>query len=122
MRYTSSGIELQYKESQIARDAAIGLKKAKGRLYRLEENRMEWIAYIKAVPNSQELKQEDCNTLVNFITNMPQDYYEAITEYMEILVEKEKGIDILVPYIARNGVVLMTVNRHGDREPGEYGF
>lgn len=120
MRYTNSGIELQYKESQIARDAAIGLKKAKGSLYRLEENREEWIACIRAVPNSQELKQEDCNTLVNFITHMPQDQYEATAEYIETLVKKEKGIDILIPYISRNGVVLMTVNRHDRREPGEY--
>lgn len=119
MRYINNGVEIQYRECQIARDAAINIKETKNSRH-LKEKRQEWIASVKAVSNSQALKQADCITLVNFLSNMPQDQYEAFSEYAEILVKKEKGIDILVPYISKNGMVILTVNRHAEQVPGEY--
>lgn len=120
MRYINSGIEIQYRECQIARDAAKKLKEAKGGQHQLKENRQAWIASVRSVADSLVLKQEDCITIVNFLTNMPQEQYEAFSEYVEFLVKRGKGIDILVPYISRNGMLLLTVNRHAEQEFGEY--
>lgn len=119
MRYINNGIEIQYRECQIARDAAKDLNLMRDSL-QLKDMREAWIDSIKALSIHQEFKQADCNTLVNFITNMPLDQYEALTEYVEILVKKGKGIDILVPYISPNGVLIVTVNRHVVWEPEEY--
>lgn len=120
MRYTNSGIEIQYRECQIARDAAKALEGTKGNQLQLESVREAWIGSIKTISDSQKLKQEDCSTLINFITNMPNDQYDAFSEFVEVLVKKGKGIDILIPYISRNGIVLTTVNRHDERTPDEY--
>lgn len=120
MRYINNGIEIQYKECQIARDALKELEKSKESLCQPKADREAWITHIEAVSESQELKLSDCNTLVSFLLNMPQDYYEAFSEYVDTLVKKGKGIDILVPYISSNGLLLLTVNRHDEREPREY--
>lgn len=119
MRYTNSGIEIQYRECQIARDAAKALMETEGNKFQLNEAREAWSMSIQSISDSQELKQADCSTLMQFISNMPANQYEAFTEYIEAFVKMGKGINILVPYISRNGILLMTVNRHDERIPEE---
>lgn len=113
MRYLNNGIEIQYRECQIARNTAKDLDE-------LKNKRKEWAARIREVPDRQILKQADCSTLANFISNMPQDYYDAMAEYVGTLLKKGRGIDIMVPYISTNGMLILTVNRHEKHEPGEY--
>ena len=92
MRYENNGIEIQYRECQILRDAAKELLADDGTAKDLVDQRDRWIQEIIFV--------------------LGEEYLEAMTEYIVSLVKKGKGIDIMVPFIASNKRLILPVNTH----------
>lgn len=112
MRYTNNGIEVQYRECQILRDAAkLLLEKdfAKGTLLKCKD---AWIKNIKEISETYAQKQKHGKILANTLQDMDIKNFAAVSEYVEFLVIKDKGIDIMCPFIATSRVVILPVNKH----------
>ncbi len=112
MRYENNGIEIQYRECQILRDAAKELLADDGTAKDLVDQRDRWIQKIRNTAEVSKVKGKFAIPAAQFICGMREEYLEAIAEYIVSLVKKGKGIDIMVPFIASNKRLILPVNTH----------
>ncbi len=112
MRYENNGIEIQYRECQILRDAAKELIVDSGSAKSLVDQRDRWIQAIRDIAESSEAKKKYAVPAAQFLSGIGEEYLEAVAEYTVSLVRKGKGIDIMVPFIASNKRVILPVNTH----------
>lgn len=112
MRYENNGIEIQYRECQILRDAAKELLADNGDTKGLVDQRDRWIQTIRDITEISEAKKKYAIPAAQFLSGIGEEYLEAVAEYTVSLVRKGKGIDIMVPFIASNKRVILPVNTH----------
>lgn len=116
MRYIDNGIEIQYRECQILRDTAKEVLKEKGPEKGLTQHKADWMSKINGLSESNERKKPYTVPLQVFLGNLSEEMFESVSEYVEKLVIKDKGIDIMVPYVAKNEIIILPVNTHAARE------
>lgn len=116
MRYIDDGIEIQYRECQILRDTAKEVLQEEGLEGGLEHHRSDWCARLKALSEGNERKRPYAAPVSVFLGSLSDDLYEAVSEYVESLVAKGRGIDIMMPYVTGNGKIILPVNTHAARE------
>lgn len=112
MRYIDNRIEIQYRECQILRDAAkvvLAEGADSGELFSQKES---WLKSIADTAKDMKLKRKSATALVQMLSGMDGEDVRAVAEYTESLVIKEKGIDIMQPYITQNRKVILPVNIH----------
>ena len=112
MRYENNGIEIQYRECQILRDAAKELLADGESADSLVNQRDKWIQAIRDTAEKSEAKRKFALPAAQFLSGMTEEYLEAVAEYTISLVRKGKGIDIMVPFIASNKKLVLPVNTH----------
>lgn len=112
MRYENNGIEIQYRECQILRDAAKELLADNGGAKDLVDQRDRWIQAIRDTAEVSEAKKKYAIPAAQFLSGIGEEYLEAVAEYTVSLVRKGKGIDIMVPFIASNKRLILPVNTH----------
>lgn len=112
MRYENNGIEIQYRECQILRDAAKELIADSDGVKDLVNQRDRWIQAIRDTAETSEAKKKYAIPAAQFLSGIGEEYLEAVAEYTESLVRKGKGIDIMVPFIASNKRLILPVNTH----------
>ena len=105
MRYENNGIEIQYRECQILRDAAKELLADDGTAKDLVDQRDRWIQAIRNIAEVSEVKEKFAIPAAQFICGMGEEYLEAMAEYIVSLV-------IMVPFIASNKRLILPVNTH----------
>lgn len=111
MIYILDGVEIQYRECQILRDTAKSILQ-KEEVGGLSQCKAEWIAELAHLEEKNALKGKQAKALSVALMNLPEDIFEAVVEYVEFLVEKGKGIDIMVPFTTRNLRTILPVNTH----------
>lgn len=112
MRYVDNRIEIQYRECQILRDAAkavLAENIGRGELFSLRES---WLRSISDIAKNMKLKKKSATVLVQILSDMDEEDVKAVAEYIESIVAKGKGIDIMQPYITENRKVILPVNVH----------
>ena len=107
--YMGCGVEIQYRECQILRETAGEILKGQGRL---AQSREEWIRLIEQKAHTNELKASYAAPMAVFLRNLSDDLFEAVSEYAEHLAAKGRGIDIMVPFTAQSGQIVLPVNLH----------
>lgn len=112
MIYILDGVEIQYRECQILRDTAKDVLQEKDGPGGLSQYKEEWIAQLEHLAEENALKSKYAVPLATALRNLPGDMFEAVSEYVEFLVEKGKGIDIMVPFTATNLRTILPVNTH----------
>lgn len=112
MRYENNGVEIQYRECQILRDAAKELLADKEDAKNLVDQRDRWIQAIRDIAEASEAKEKYALPAAQFLAGMGEEYLEAVAEYAVSLVKKGKGIDIMVPFTASNKRLILPVNTH----------
>lgn len=112
MRYENNGIEIQYRECQILRDAAKELLADSDDAKNLVNQRDRWIQAIRDTAEVSEAKRQYAISAAQFLSGIGEEYLEAVAEYTVSLVRKGKGIDIMVPFIASNKRLILPVNTH----------
>lgn len=116
MRYIDNGIEIQYRECQILRDTAKEVLQEKNLENGLAQHKSDWLTKLKVLSENNERKRTYAAPASVFLGNLSDDMYEAVSEYVESLVAKGKGIDIMTPYVTGNGKIILPVNTHAARE------
>lgn len=112
MRYINNGIEIQYRECQILRDAAKPFFEEELKKGILAEKKEEWIQKVEQITMSDTPKQKYGKVLAKMLKGVEEKDFKALAEYTEYLVKKGKGIDIMCPFIAQNKVIILPVNIH----------
>lgn len=112
MRYDNNGVEIQYRECQILRDAAKELLADGENAKSLVDQRDRWIQAIRDTAEASEAKGRYAIPAAQFLSGMREEYLEALAEYTVSLVRKGKGIDIMIPFIASNKRLILPVNTH----------
>lgn len=112
MRYINNGIEIQYRECQILRDAAKPFFEEELKKGILAERKEEWIQKVEQITMSDTPKQKYGKVLAKMLKGVEEKDFKALAEYTEYLVKKGKGIDIMCPFIAQNKVIILPVNIH----------
>lgn len=112
MRYINNGIEIQYRECQILRDAAKPFFEEEFKKGILAEKKEEWIQKVEQITMSDTPKQKYGKVLAKMLKGVEEKEFKALAEYTEYLVKKGKGIDIMCPFIAQNKVIILPVNIH----------
>ena len=112
MRYENNGVEIQYRECQILRDAAKELLADQEDAKNLVDQRGRWIQAIRDIAEASEAKEKFALPVAQFLAGMGEEYLEAVAEYAVGLVKKGKGIDIMVPFTASNKRLILPVNTH----------
>lgn len=112
MRYENNGVEIQYRECQILRDAAKELLAGGEDTKNLVDQRDKWIQAIRDIADASEAKRKFAMPAAQFLSGMKEEYLEAVAEYTISLVRKGKGIDIMVPFTASNKRLILPVNTH----------
>ena len=112
MRYENNGVEIQYRECQILRDAAKELLAGGEDTKNLVDQRDKWIQAIRDIADASEAKRKFAIPAAQFLSGMKEEYLEAVAEYTIGLVRKGKGIDIMVPFTASNKRLILPVNTH----------
>ena len=110
MRYNRGGVEIQYRECQIMREAAKNFVTTEAGY--LLENEEAWLEAMGAEASQHKIKETLIPPMIRFLSQMDTERKAAVAEYVEYLVKKEKGIDILVPFTATNRYVILPVNIH----------
>lgn len=113
MRYMECGVEIQYRECQILRETAGETLKGNGSLVQSKE---EWIRMIEQAAHGNELKASYAAPMAVFLRNLSDDLFESVAEYAEHLVKKGRGIDVMVPFMAQSGQMILPVNVHASME------
>ena len=116
MRYIDDGIEIQYRECQILRDTAKEVLQEINLESGLAQHKSDWVAKLERLAESNERKRLYASPASVFLSNLSEDMLEAVSEYVETLVIKGRGIDIMVPYVTRNEKIILPVNAHAARE------
>lgn len=112
MRYENNGVEIQYRECQILRDAAKKLLTDGENAESLVNQKDSWIQVIRDTAEASEAKGKFAIPVAQFLSGMREEYLLAVAEYAVSLVRKGKGIDIMVPFIASNKRLILPVNTH----------
>ena len=112
MRYENNGVEIQYRECQILRDAAKELLAGGEDTKNLVDQRDKWIQAIRDIADASEAKRKFAISAAQFLSGMKEEYLKAVAEYTISLVRKGKGIDIMVPFTASNKRLILPVNTH----------
>ena len=112
MRYENNGVEIQYRECQILRDAAKELLAGGEDTKNLVDQRDKWIQAIRDIEEASEAKGKFAIPAAQFLSGMKEEYLEAVAEYTISLIRKGKGIDIMVPFTASNKRLILPVNTH----------
>ncbi|MDE7202225.1 MAG: hypothetical protein K2O91_10060 [Lachnospiraceae bacterium] len=112
MRYENNGVEIQYRECQILRDAAKELLAGGEDTKNLVDQRDKWIQAIRDIAEASEAKGKFAIPAAQFLSGMKEEYLEAVAEYTISLIRKGKGIDIMVPFTASNKRLILPVNTH----------
>jgi hypothetical protein len=113
MKYMESGIEIQYRECQILRETAGEILKDADCLIQFKE---DWIGLIEQAAHTNELKASYAAPMAVFLRNLSDDLFEAVSEYAGYLVNKGRGIDVMVPYKTQNRRIILPVNLHAAME------
>lgn len=112
MRYVNNGIEIQYRECQILRETAKSLAIEDIDAQSLADQRDGWICAIREIAENSKAKKQYAIPIISFLSAIEKEYLNAVAEYTVSLIEKERGIDIMVPYITSNKVLVLPVNTH----------
>lgn len=112
MIYTLDGVEIQYRECQILRDTAKEVMQGKEKAERLRYHKKEWIMQLEHLAKQNPLKRTYAEPLAAALQRLPEDMFEAVSEYVEFLVQKGRGIDIMEPFMAENLRTILPVNVH----------
>ena len=112
MIYILDGVEIQYRECQILRDTARDVLQEKNEPGGLSQHKEEWIERLEHLAEENALKSKYAVPLAAALEKLPGDMFEAVSEYVEFLVEKGKGIDIMIPFTATNLRTILPVNTH----------
>lgn len=116
MIYTLDGVEIQYRECQVLRETAkevLQMQTGKGKL---ANHKGEWIAQLEMLAEQNSLKRKYAAPLAVALQRLPEDMFEAVSEYVTFLVQKGRGIDILVPFVAENSRTVLPVKVHEGME------
>ena len=116
MIYILNGVEIQYRECQILRETASNILQEKNEAGSLARYREEWIAQLERLAENNVSKSRYAMPLAAALKNLPEDLFEAVSEYVVFLVEKGRGIDIMVPFTATNSRTILPVNTHEGME------
>lgn len=116
MRYIDDGIEIQYRECQILRDTAKEVLQEMNLESGLAQHKSDWVVRLERLAESNERKRPYASSASVFLSNLSDDMFEAVSEYVETLAIKGRGIDIMVPYVTRNEKIILPVNTHVARE------
>lgn len=116
MIYTLDGVEIQYRECQVLRDTAKAVLQERDGSGGLSHCKREWIAQMERLAEQNSAKRRYAAPLVTALQRLPEDIFEAVSEYAEFLVKKGRGIDIMVPFVAENSWTIMPVNVHEGME------
>lgn len=112
MRYVDNRIEIQYRECQILRDAAKVVLAENVDRRDLFSQKKSWLRNIADIAKSMKLKKKSATVLLQMLSGMDEEDVKAVAEYIESIVAKGKGIDIMQPYITENRKVVLPVNAH----------
>ena len=112
MIYTLDGVEIQYRECQILRDTAKEVLQGKEKAERLIYYKKEWIMQLERLTQENPLKRRYAESLVVALQRLPDDMFEAVSEYVEFLVQKGRGIDVMELFVAENLRTTLPVNVH----------
>lgn len=110
MRYNRGGVEIQYRECQIMREAAKDFAAPEAGY--LLKNEGSWLEAMTAEVSKHKIKATLIPPMIQFLSQMDTERKTAVAEYVEYLVRKVKGIDIMVPFTASNQYVILPVNIH----------
>ena len=86
MRYENNGLEIQYRECQILRDAAKGLLTDAENTKSLVDQRDKWIQAIRDIADASEAKGKYAIPVVKFLSCMREEYLEAVAEKGRVLI------------------------------------
>ncbi len=110
MRYMNGGVEIQYRECQIMREAAKSfVKEESGSLV---DNVEQWLAQMNAEASEQGIKGRIIPPMTQFLAQMDSGRLKAVAEFVEYLADRGRGIDIMVPFTASNHYTVLPVNIH----------
>lgn len=112
MIYILDGVEIQYRECQILRETAGNVLRGKNEAGSPAQYKEEWIAQLERLAESSESKRRYAVPLSKTLAMLPEDIFEAVSEYAAFLVKKGRGIDIMVPFTAANLRTILPVNTH----------
>ena len=112
MIYTLDGVEIQYRECQILRDTAKEVMQGKEKAERLIYYKREWILQLECLARQNPLKRKYADSLAVALQRLPEDMFEAVSEYIEFLIQKGRGIDIMELFVAENLRTILPVNVH----------
>lgn len=112
MIYTLDGVEIQYRECQILRDTAKEIMQEKEKVERLAYYKEEWIMQLECLVRQNPLKRRYAEPLAAALQRLPENLFEAVSEYVEFLIQKGRGIDIMEPFVAENLRTILPVNVH----------
>jgi len=117
MRYENNGIEIQYRECQIIREAA---KKTLLEDMEFDEDILvqkkdRFLFLIRKIGREKKLKRGYCDQISRFLKHMEKSYFEAFIRYVRYLTVSERGIELMKPFFLENGKVVMPVNKHEKR-------
>lgn len=110
MRYMNGGVDIQYRECQIMREAAKSfVKEESGSLV---DNVEQWLAKMNAEASEQGIKGRIIPPMTQFLAQMDSGRLKAVAEFVEYLAARGRGIDIMVPFKASNHYTVLPVNIH----------
>ena len=92
MRYENNGVEIQYRECQILRDAAKKLLADGENADSLVNQRDRWIQAIRDTAEKSEAKRKFALPAAQFLSGMREEYLESVAEYTVSLVKKGRGL------------------------------
>ena len=96
MRYMNGGVEIQYRECQIMREAAKPLVKEESGS--LVDNVEQWLAQMNAEATEQGIKERLILPMTQFLAQMDSEGLKAVGVFVEYLAGRGSGIDFMVTF------------------------
>lgn len=118
MRYQLTGLELEYRDCQMLRNAAeewLAGDMENGK-ERLRAEKEQFIEFLLEQVELEELesKKERLKKLAKGISWMTKEYYEVLIAYIAYLLLPESQIDLNIPFDIDTGCYILPVNTHRD--------
>lgn len=113
MKYILSGLELEYRDCQILRQAV--REWGVDRNY-LKQNKTEFHQYLSRMAEKEELlksKRERIHKIIVMLEGMEDNYYLVLAAYLDHLAHQDSQINLMVPFdIEEVNLYIMPVNTH----------
>lgn len=116
MRYQLTGLELEYRDCQMLRNAgeqwlAGDMENGNERL-RAEKEQFIELLLEQVEVEELESKKERLKKLAKGISWMTKEYYEVLIAYIAYLLLPESQIDLKIPFDIDTGCYILPVNTH----------